>query len=162
MDITELVGSGRDLTPLQMSIRAVAIFIIALVLLRFSGRRSYGMKTPFDNVIFILLGAILSRAVTGVSPFFSTIAATTSIVLLYRLFAWIGLHSGAFGKIVKGDSKILYKDGELMRENMNSCFISERDLMEGIRMNSNIDSLDKIKEVYIERCGRISVIKKEE
>ena len=50
-----LWGSGKDLTALQMSVRALAIFFITLALVRLSGRRSFGRKTAFDNIIVIIL-----------------------------------------------------------------------------------------------------------
>jgi uncharacterized membrane protein YcaP (DUF421 family) len=160
MSITELFGEEHDLTPGQMSLRAIAIFIITLILLRISGSRSFGIKTPFDNVIYILLGAILSRAVSGASPFFATLAAALSIVLIHRLFAWIGLYSASFGRLAKGSSKILYKDGKLNTHFMKQCDVSEKDLNEAVRLNG-IDSLDKVKEAYMERNGQISIIPKD-
>jgi uncharacterized membrane protein YcaP (DUF421 family) len=158
--ITELFGSGKELDVLQMVLRALVIFIIALVLIRFSGRRSFGMNTPFDNVIAILLGSILSRAVTGASPFWPIIAASTVIVVFYRLLALISVHSHLFGSLIKGEYQVLYRDGEFIKKNMEKSLISEKDLMEGIRLKTNSNSLEPIKEVYVERGGKISVILK--
>ena len=157
----QLIGEGKDPNTYQMAIRAFLIFIIALVFIRLSGRRTFGMFSPFDNVISILLGAVLSRAVIGASPFFSTIIAALVIVFLHRLFAWIALYNDAFGSLIKGNAQEIFKDGKTNRKNMERFDISDKDLMEGIRLQSNVDSLDEIKSAYIERDGRISVIKKQ-
>ena len=161
MTLEEIFGEGNDLNPLQMSVRALTIFIIALALIRISGNRSFGIKMPFDNVIYILLGAILSRAVVGASPFISTVVAALSIVLLHRFFAWICLYSDFFGRIVKGNSIVLFQDGKIIDHNMKKCEVSEKDLMEAIRKSSNMDSLEKIKQACMERNGEISVILKD-
>lgn len=156
----QLIGEGRDLSLFQMAIRAFIIFFIALIFIRFSSRRTFGMNSPFDNVISVLLGAILGRAVIGPSPFISTVIGALVIVLLHRLFAWIALYSDIFGSLIKGNAKIIYKDGKIIRKNMNRFFITDKDLMEGIRLQGNVESLNEIKSAYIERDGKISVIKK--
>jgi uncharacterized membrane protein YcaP (DUF421 family) len=153
-------GEGKDLTFWQMGARALIIFIIGLMLIKLSGRRSFGMQMSFDNVIVILLGAILSRAVVGVSPFVPVIFASLVIVLLHRLCAWGGIYSKAFGKLIKGDQMILYENGELNQKNMKIGMISLHDLMEGMRENSNLESFDQVKTIYLDRNGKISVIKK--
>lgn len=157
----QLIGEGNELTALQMAIRALIIFLIALVLIRFSGRRTFGMSSPFDNVISVLLGAILSRAVIGASPFIATITASSVIVMLHRLFAWIALYNDVFGSLIKGNAKVIYKDGQIIRNNMKRFFITDKDLIEGIRLQGNVESLDEIKSAYIERNGKITVIRKE-
>src|ERR1700730_6298922 len=42
--IRELFGEGRNLSVLQMGMRGILVFLIALVLIRISGRRSFGMR----------------------------------------------------------------------------------------------------------------------
>ena len=106
------------------------------------------------------MGAILSRAVVGASPFFSTIIAALVIVFLHRLFAWIALYNDVFGSLIKGNAKVIYKDGKIIRNNMKRYDITDKDLMEGIRLQGNVKSLDEIYSAYSERDGRISITKK--
>ena len=136
------------------------MFLICLALIRFSGRRSFGIHTPFDNVLSILLGAILSRAVTGASPFIATVASGAALVAIHRLFAWLGVYSRFFGRLVKGESIVIFENGKLVRENMNACCITEKDIKEGMREVANIDSYDQVERIYAERNGKISVVKK--
>jgi len=49
--LIQIFGEGKDLNALQMSSRGIVIFFIALILIRISGRRSFGVRTPLDNII---------------------------------------------------------------------------------------------------------------
>lgn len=160
--LTQLFGEGENQTTLQMSARAVVIFIITLILLRIAGRRSFGMKSPFDNIIVILLGAILSRAVVGASEFVPTIAAATVIAVLHRLGAWLGALNLRFGALIKGQKIVLFEKGRLMHDNMRRALISESDLYASLRNNMHVESFDSIKSAYMENNGQISFVKKAE
>lgn len=159
----ELIGEGSDEpTPMQMGIRAAIVFIIALILIRFSGRRAFGQRSPFDMVIAMLLGAILSRAIVKSEiPFFAPIVASIVVCVLHFAFALITTYSRVFGEIIKGKAKLLYKDGVMDKKIMRRSFITDRDMKEGIRKAINTDDVSNIREVWLERDGSISVVKKE-
>src|SRR3954467_7119832 len=78
-------GEGEKLGPVAMAGRALLMFWLLLALLRAGGRRSFGRKSSFGNVGVMMLGAVAARGVVGASPFGSTLAACTVVVLLHRL-----------------------------------------------------------------------------
>jgi uncharacterized membrane protein YcaP (DUF421 family) len=77
--LVSIFGEGRDLSVLQMSFRAVVVFLLALLMLRITGQRTFGQKTAVDQVVMIILGAVLSRGVTGSSMAGNKFMFTTGI-----------------------------------------------------------------------------------
>lgn len=157
--LEDIFGVGEDLNMLQMTMRALVMFFIALILIRISGRRSFGAGSAFDNIVVIMLGAILSRAVVGASPFMPTVAAGVVISITHRLLAMLAGRSHTISILLKGRSGLLYKDGELIRKNMRRFNLSEGDIEQGLRSAGNVSSLEEVKEIWMERSGEISVIK---
>ena len=112
MDILiKIFGEGKDLTVWQMSARGIAVFIIALLLIRISGRRSFGIRAPLDNIIIILLGAVLSRAVVGASPFMPVMAACFAIVIFQPVVGRLIAKSKIIDTLVDSDKIIIYENG---------------------------------------------------
>lgn len=161
MDLFNYIwGNSDSLTCLQMICRGIAVFIITLILIRISGRRSFGMRTPMDNIIVILLGAILSRGVVGASPFLPVVMASFAIVLLHRTLSWLKIKRPDFETLVDGKKIILYEDGKFIYHNMRRALVSCEDVLEGARLSAHTDDLSVIDKIYIEQNGKISVIKK--
>jgi len=158
--LTNLFGEGRNLDTLQMSSRGVAVFLIAFVLIRISGRRSFGLRMPLDNIITILLGAILSRAVVGVSPFIPVIISCFVIVLLHRGFSWLIMHSPKFSRIAGGSKIALFENGNFIKSGMETGLVCQEDIMQGVRKSALTEDMTTIEKVYIERNGEISAIRK--
>ena len=158
--ILTLFGEGDELNAIQMGFRAFTLYLIALLFIRASGIRTLGKKSSFDFVVSILLGAVLSRAVVGASPYWPTVAAGLVIVILHRLLAWLCLYFPKLGIAIKGEERLLYRNGAFLEENMKKSFLTEGDLMESVRLQTNKNSLEAIEAIYLERSGKISVIEK--
>lgn len=158
--IYQLFGGGKDLNVLQMCCRAFFIFFITLVLLRISGRRTFGKHTAFDNTLAIILGAVLSRAVVGASPFIPTVIASLLLVALHRALAWLSIKNAAISKMLKGDNIPLYKNGKIEKENLGRSLMSEKDLMADLRLKAGSETLEDAEQIYMETTGEVSVIKK--
>jgi uncharacterized membrane protein YcaP (DUF421 family) len=158
--IHTLFGTGRDLNSLQMVDRAVVAFIITLILIRIAGVRTFGKRSAFDNVIIIMLGSIFSRVVVGASPFLPTTLGCLAFVLVHWMLGWISVRNDRIGRLVKGEKTLLYSDDKPNRANMRKASVSEKDLLESVRLRLNSDDLQQVREIIIERSGDISVIRK--
>ena len=154
-------ADSHTITALQMTTRAAIVFFVALVLLRASGKRTFGGNTAFDMIIKIMLGAVLSRAVAAASPFWGTMLAGLVLVALHRLLAWASLHSASISRLVKGEGHQLAENGDLQEETLRQHNLTREDVLEDLRKNSNLDTLDQAKAVRLERDGSISVVKKQ-
>ena len=80
-------------------------------------------------------------------------------MLLHRAIAWITFKSKKARAIIKGENILLLKGGVKQKENLSKVNITEEDILEALRHDVNVTSLDKIKEVHLERSGEISIIK---
>ena len=158
--INNLWGEGDQLDAIQMSVRAFVMFLIALLFIRLSGKRAFAKKSPFDNVIVIMLGAVLARGVVGASPFFSTVAAAAMMMLIHRVLAWSSVKSKIVNQLLKGEIVPLYKDGKILWHNMKKTTISQSDLMQSLRLETQKTTFDEIETAYLEDNGRISFIVK--
>lgn len=160
--IETLFGHGKDLNVLQMSMRSIIIFFICLILIRISGRRSFGLRAPLDNIIVILLGALLSRTIVGASPFLPVVAASFVFVVLHRMLCWLMVRNDKISRLVEGNKIILFRDNKFIKENLKKGLVTEEDVMQGVRKSALTDDMSKIDKVYIERNGAVSPVKKDD
>jgi uncharacterized membrane protein YcaP (DUF421 family) len=157
--LIDIFGQGRDLTIAQMCSRGTAVFFIALLLIRVSGRRSFGVHSPLDNIITIVLGAVLSRAIVGVSAFVPVIVCCTVIVLLHRFVAWLISHSRIVEKVVEGEKILLFENGRFIEENMRKALVCKEDVLQSVRKSALSEDLSKIERIYMEKNGEVSAIR---
>jgi len=129
-------------------------------LIRISGRRSFGVRTPLDNIITISLGAVLSRAIVGASDFVPVINTCFVVVILHRVIGWLIASSRRVARLVEGEKILLFENGQFLKKNMKKALVGEEDIMQGVRKSALTDDMATIGKVYMERNGEISAIKK--
>lgn len=160
--IWEVIGTGGgDLTVWQMSLRALIIYVTAILLVRVGNKRFMGKNTAFDVILGIILGSVLSRAITGNAPFFQTIGAGAALVGLHWFFSVASFHSHRFGTFIKGQERTLVKDGEIQWDNMRKSYISRNDLDMALRSTGKVTDPVDVAVANLERSGDISVIPRE-
>ncbi|HST30663.1 MAG TPA: YetF domain-containing protein [Chthoniobacterales bacterium] len=154
-------GQPKELTLLQLCLRAFIIFLLGLAMVRVGDRRSLSEKTGFDTLFLVLIGAILARAVNGSAAFLTTLGCAFFLMLVHRVFAFVAFRSHPFGNLIKGDDVELVRDGKVEWRTMKKHLVSKHDLEEDLRLNAATEDINKIKVARLERSGDISFIKKD-
>jgi len=131
-------------------------------MVRIGDRRSLSEKTAFDAIFIVLLGSMLSRAINGTAAFFTTIGAGAALMLIHRICALGACRSHWFGKLVKGNDRVIVRNGKVDSKAMRRCMISKHDLEEDLRLDAKTEDLSKIRIARIERSGDISFLKNQE
>jgi uncharacterized membrane protein YcaP (DUF421 family) len=158
--INDILGPATgDLEWYQTVSRAVIVYFIAMLYLRVAGMRSIGSGSAFDVVITITMGAVLSRAISGHYPFLSSILAALALAICHRLIAFISYKSTIVRHLTEGQPVLLFNDGILLTKNLRLHSIHPADLEKTLR-EQGINSYDKVKSIWYEVDGKISVVKK--
>jgi uncharacterized membrane protein YcaP (DUF421 family) len=148
----------RPLELYQVAARALVVYLVGVLLVRYGKSRMLTRTTTLDVLIGILLGSLLSRGVTGNASLSGTIMAAFAIVAAHFVLTWLTWHWHWLGNIVKGRARLIVKDGQMLTEVMKKSHISEHDLMTNMRQHG-LDDLEQIREAYKERNGEISILK---
>lgn len=155
---TALGLSGEELGVGQMVLRGVVVYPLAIAMVRLGDKRLIGTSAAFDFLLAIIVGSVVSRAITGSAPFLACMATGYVLVLLHWAFAKLGFHFDWFGRLIKGRAHVLVEDGTIQWDAMRSSAIGMEDLLSGCRRNGGLSSVDQVACATLERNGEISVI----
>lgn len=155
-------GINENISSLEIAARSAVMFLVVLLLIRVAGMRPFGKGEPFDQIISFLIGGVLSRGVVGATPFIPTVVSIIVMLMVHKLFSKLSVYNKWIGEKVKGKKILLYKNGKFLETNMQKVSITEHDVLEDLRIEVQLGSLEKISEAYMERTGELSFVKKEE
>lgn len=158
-DVLGLDRSGNELGFWHMMARTSVVFLVAVVLVRLADRRFLSHHAGFDMIVAVVLGSVLSRAINGDARFFPTLAASTLLVVLHHFLASLTFRSHLFSQLVKGQPRVLVRNGVVDREAMQHAKITPDDLEANLRLQGNVGRLEDVAEARLERSGAISVLR---
>ena len=139
-------------------LRAVAIYVLVMVLIRMSGKRAVGQFTPFDLVMLILIGNAVQNGINGGDNSLTgaVIMAATLIALNYAV-AFATSRSRRLERLVEGVPVILARDGKVFEHVLRKQLVSFADFHKALRMHDIVD-IDDVALALLENNGTISVV----
>ena len=156
--VRTLLGLGAsDLNAGQMALRAVLTFAVTVAIVRLGDKRLFGKGTAFDTVVAIMIGSVMSRAITEPGSPLTTWLAGAVLVGMHWLLALLAARCW-FGPLVKGNPVLLVKDGEVQRDGMRESHVTRMDLEQALREDGREPDRSQVRLAYLERDGSISVV----
>jgi uncharacterized membrane protein YcaP (DUF421 family) len=145
---------------MDIVLRAIALYVFVVFIMRVIGRRELSSMTPFDLVLLIILGDAIQQgltqddySVTGAVLAIATIASL-QVFTSYTSFRW-----GKARRVLEGEPIVLVDRGEVIQQNMKRERVTESELAEEARQQQ-IPAIDQIEWAILESNGSISFIKK--
>jgi uncharacterized membrane protein YcaP (DUF421 family) len=147
---------------LEVFLRTLIIYLALLLVVKFLGKRMSGQLTIMEMTVMVTLGAIVS--VPMQMPDRGILQGLLILIvalLLHRGLNFLGLFFPKIEEVLLGEPTILVKDGILQLPEMDEVRITRQQLFSDLR-TKNIYQLGKVKRVYLEPAGTLSIIESEE
>lgn len=142
-------------------LRAMAVYVLVILLIRMSGKRAVGQFTPFDLVLLILLGNAVQNGINGGdNSLTGALIMATSLIALNYFVAWMTSRSARAERIIEGAPVVIARNGKLFEKVLRRELVSNSDFEEALRMN-NIEDVSEVELALLETNGSISVVPKE-
>jgi len=144
-------------------LRALAVYLVLIVLFRMSGKRTLSQVTTFDFVLLLVVGEATQQALLGED--FSVVHAGIVITTLIGLdrgsdyFAW---RFGPYKRATESVPVVLLEDGRLLEDVMAKEHVSQDDILSAARSTRGLERLEQVKYAVLETTGGISVVPRDD
>jgi len=147
---------------METVLRGFAIYVVLLVIVRLSGRRTLAQMTPFDLVLLLIIAETTQQALLG-----DDFSITNALVLIVTLFgidiALSYLKKGYSGLslLIDGTPTILLSHGQPDERALRRARVSIDDVLKAARVQQGLERQDQIKFAVLEASGEISIVPKD-
>ncbi len=152
--LADLGASRSDLLVAVTS--TVGVYVVVIVLTRWSGPRSLAKMSSFDFAATIAVGSTVASTATGGT---SLVTGAFALLLLYLLQYVVARlrQRGLLGGLVDNEPLALVLDGEVLSLNLAAAGISQGELWAQLRL-SGVRSRAQVRAVVLETTGDLSVV----
>lgn len=142
--------------------RAIILYIIVLIVMRFMGKREIGQLQPFELAIAIMIADLASIPMTEIGiPIFNGIIPILGLLVMHLLISVINLKSIRARGVICGKPSILIYRGKINEKALKKERFTINELEERLRGN-NVFNLGDVEYAILETSGQVTVIQKPE
>ena len=148
---------------MESVLRGAALYLMLLLIMRLSGRRTMAQMTPFDFVLLLIIAETTQQALMGED--FSITNAAVLIITLVMIdigLSYLKEFSPTFGKLLDGAPTVLIRDGKLDRHALKRSRMDEDDIMVSARQTQGLEKMSDIKHAVLEVDSGISIVPKKQ
>lgn len=157
MDYRKLLLGEEEWSLLwQIPLRALVMFLVALILLRVIGKRAVPQGV-FEVLIIVILGSAAGDPLiyesVGILP---PVVAFVMVLVLYKGLDYLVGRNKKTEYFVEGKYSQLIRNGVFEIQNINEKELMKDEIFEELRLN-NVSQLGQVRAAYIEATGKMSV-----
>ena len=143
---------------LTMFARAVALYVLVILLLRLMGKRQIGQLQPFELVFTVLVADLAASPMSDVGvPLLYGVMPIAALLLCYALFSLLTLRCGRARALLSGRPAVLVRQGVVDEEELRRQGMALTELIEQAR-ESGVLSLADVGLAVLEISGKVNVL----
>jgi uncharacterized membrane protein YcaP (DUF421 family) len=147
-----------DLDIWELVARAGVVYVVLLLLMRMSGKRTVGQFTPFDLLVVMLLSEAAGPSMVGKDQsLWGGLIVCMVLLAINGLVALTTTHFAAAERILEGEAVLLGRDGTLFESVRKRHRVSNNEVNAALRA-SDCEMHDMLT-MFLEADGQITVQK---
>lgn len=146
---------------MESVLRGAAIYLVLLLIIRLSGRRTLAQMTAFDFVLILIVAETTQQALLGDD--FSLVNSAILILTLFTLdigLSYVKDYLPALGRVLDGTPTVIVVDGDPLDHPMRKARVSVEEVLHAGREQHGLERMDQIKYAVLEVGGGINIIPK--
>ncbi|HZK86351.1 MAG TPA: YetF domain-containing protein [Syntrophomonas sp.] len=143
------------------ALRVAGMYFLAMIMIRFLGKRALGELGPFDFVVMTGVGdTVISVALDKSMPLSEGMIVLATLAFLEYSIGYLSLKSGKLSNLLTGKPVVLIDNGKIIRKNLAREKFNVDDLLQELR-KKGIREINEVESGILESCGGFSVVLKE-
>ena len=143
---------------MDIVLRATFIYAFLFVLMRMIGRRELSQLQPFDVLLLVVLGDLITQgALQSDMSLTGAMLASGTFALLTVATSFLAYRFRRLRPVLEGEPLVVVVDGHVVEPNLARERLTIDDIQEEARANG-IASLNDVRWAVLETTGRISFI----
>jgi uncharacterized membrane protein YcaP (DUF421 family) len=145
---------------MDIVMRASAIFLFVLIILRLMRKRSLGEMTPLQMVFLVVIGDLVQQGVTQEDySVTGAVLAIGTFAFWVTLLDWVTWRNEGARRVVEGTPLVIIENGRPVEQTLKLELLPWDEVLESARQNG-IDDIDNVRLAVLETSGKISFITK--
>ena len=141
-------------------IRAVLLYLLAVLAMRMMGKREVGQLQPFELVVVIMIAEVAATPMEDVGqPIIYGVIPVAALVICHSLLAGLAMRSEKVRVWLCGQPTVLIRDGVICEKQLRRMAFTLNDLMEVVRMGG-VQDISQVETAVLETGGSVSVFPK--
>jgi uncharacterized membrane protein YcaP (DUF421 family) len=138
--------------------RAVAVYVLMLVVVRALGKRTVGNFSAFDLLVALMLGEGVDEIIYGDVRFIQGSVAIVVIGALAYGDSWLAYSNKRLNSILEGNPSVVVRNGAFEHKGMRAERMNEPEVLAHLR-SQGIHDMREVKLAIVEQDGSVSVLK---
>jgi uncharacterized membrane protein YcaP (DUF421 family) len=138
---------------------ACVAYVVLVLFLRISGKRTLSKWNAFDFIVTIALGSTLASILTSKNVALAQGALALGLLVGFQfLITWLAVRLKWVRELIKAEPTLLLRDGQILHDALRKQRVTESEIRAAVRAKG-IGALEDVRAVVLETDGQFSVVR---